>query len=215
MRRPVWADTIPIAVGPWVVGIRVDTQSGSRDVAAHLSDRLVEVPDAPSNYTIVAPHVLKGHGTLFRAGEPILESRRMRKLLEALDAELSTLLVPTGMIRVTAVATSGPAGVVLEPRRRDADLEPSTNRMSVWWVDPESLELVDPTNGRREPLAGVLVRSTMRHEYWLMELVTPGTPEANNSWMEVLAELSRSERLATVRDPQESLTTIARWTRSV
>lgn len=194
----MWAGTVAVKAGPWEVGIRCDTDAAVAAIRRHYADRLVaDHAVVNSNYTIIAPHVVLGHGTLYRAGGAITESRRMSKLLAALDQELATLSVPDGSVRLIAVAHEVADGVVLEPDwRPSSQSEPLAIAEPVWF-SPMTGEVTRRDRGPQR-LSGVVIRGSVIVPGALTPMATPATSETEAIWIEALAELSRAGLLQTL-----------------
>lgn len=191
----MWADTIAIRVDSWLVGIRVDTQAAASAVRRHYADQLVDdAARADSNYTVIAPHLLKGHGTLYRAGVVMAEPRRMVTLLSLLDAELATLSVPDGCLRVVATVHQLGGGVILEPTWRSTGSPPPATPAVPLWVDPGHRTVQIP-DGSIVPLHGVVLVADEMIPTALTSMPTPADAAADEIWLDLLTDLSVESKL--------------------
>ncbi len=191
----MWADTLAVRCGPWLVGIRIDTATAASAMRRRYADRVVQDAAAvDSNYTVIAPHLLKGHGTLYRAGEVIAESRRMGTLLSLLDAELATLSVPDGCLRVIAIVHDVATGVVLEPASRPPGSPPGASPAAPIWVDPVH-RTVQRADGTAFPLRGVVMVADELVPAVLAAMPTPADADAAEQWLDLLTHLSIGGRL--------------------
>lgn len=101
----MWADTIPLRVGRWLVGVRPDSDRTRRRLLELLAAYVVD--DAPDsvrdNFSVRAPRlaVRRGPMQLHVAGETVVKASRLEPVVHALASHLSGLAVQTaGCTRV-------------------------------------------------------------------------------------------------------------------
>ncbi len=159
----------------------------------------------PDHYSLVAPRLLAGHGTLYRRVTPIAESRRTAKLLEALDAELASLQPPQPCIRVVAASLSTlDAAVLIDSGfdRLPAGTGFEAHPARALWVDPERMQIIEPATGERRSLAGLLASGLPRTPRLVMQMVDPSTDALADRWLDVVSRLDHQDRVQWTDDPR-------------
>ena len=191
----MWAGTVALRVGTWLVGVRVDTPKALEAVRRHFADRVVPDGVVDSNYTVIAPHIVMGHGTLYRAGQEMTTSRRLSRLFDALQDDFDSLVLPDGWLRVLAVVHHDGTHATLESPWRATDDQFPFDTVDVVWIDPSQMRVRRPSTGDEWALAAVVLRSPDRHADVLTGMHLPATAATRTQWVEVLANLSRDGRL--------------------
>ncbi len=158
------------------------------------------------NYSIVAPHVILGHGTLYHGSTTLAESRRLARLVDALRRDLASFDVPPGNLRLVAPARSRAGRVVLLAGQADdladvpadvladdlagvRDGEHQTHAGQPWWLDPHTATVMRCDGGWRGTLAGLVVVGPLLDAYLLRGVVPSTTVDDQRTWLGVLRSL--------------------------
>jgi hypothetical protein len=149
----VWAATIPLRLGQYRVGVRVDTDRTRTQLTTLLAPFVDTSPGpTPSNYSIRRPlgRVRRTPGTLHLGGIQVAESTSFDVLVHHLLDHLANVAaeVPDDAVRTTLRAFEHAGSAVLVAAHRSAQwkLPPGTQEIACWEpiIRPASRTLVLP-----------------------------------------------------------------------
>lgn len=166
----MWADTVCVQVGRWLLGVRCDTEATAGVVRQLLAPHVREGKEPSVNYSVILGEsgglepAGRGSGTqalslLYRSSLPVVRARSAGPVLEGLVAFLSDHLDPatdpgTLLLQQAALVRDGTAVMVpwestfeldqLEARLRRAGLRFVPQQLAVVDVETRSFTLTEP-----------------------------------------------------------------------